>query len=585
MNQMRPFLLVFLGAFAASMSALGQSEETVWFDGASRSFFSRDALGESDAPDTTSARNLSEGYNLLDLNVHIAPAENLEVFAQLRVRNSFGGFFGAGTSVDVRQLRASGVIKNKVRFGVGDLYLKQSRFTLFNPDEDLSQGEGEAFRAYRDILRYENFYEGNRWRLQGLQADFSLQFDRTIRTLEFDGFITRPRGSESLTNTLFIPDMLFGGGGVAAQLNQKTRAEINWVNLFEVPASGTTYLSLRNPVLRGSVSRQGEVGDWKVDRTVQGGYSQRHWLYSQLNEAGKDSLGYTTEGVFFEWKDAWMRSDSSFQFHVGLRHVDPGFRSGGAQTRRLDLGGNVPLAVYPNYTDAVLSRPMAMFDLLASDGLYNQMLSGTLMDFNPAFSNVQPYGDATPNRQGLFFGAQGQSGDATFEYGLDGGVYREVIGQGIPDLRNFAQWALRLTWNADRALSWNKAASLSVAYDAEQTTRSGEEVAAVDLNRSLLHAFANVEVAERLFVQASIKQLDAQGREFLTERTDLGEIRTFNQVDYDLTDHILSAGMWYAFSDAVYANVQYSGWGASFAQPGAPDFNYRRLMFVFSVRV
>ena len=198
---------MFLSVFAASVSALGQSKETVWFDGASRSFFSRDALGESDAPDTTSARNLSEGYNLLDLNAHIAPAENLEVFAQLRVRNSFGGFFGAGTSVNVRQLRASGVIKNKVRFGVGDLYLKQSRFTLFNPDEDLFRGEGDAFRAYRDIVRYENFYEGNRWRLQGLQTDFSMQFDRAIRTLEFDAFMTRPRGSESLTNTLFTPDL------------------------------------------------------------------------------------------------------------------------------------------------------------------------------------------------------------------------------------------------------------------------------------------------------------------------------------------------------------------------------------------
>lgn len=576
---------MFLSVFAASVSALGQSKETVWFDGASRSFFSRDALGESDAPDTTSARNLSEGYNLLDLNAHIAPAENLEVFAQLRVRNSFGGFFGAGTSVDVRQLRASGVIKNKVRFGVGDLYLKQSRFTLYNADEDLFQGEGDVFRSYRDIVRYENFYQGNRWRLQGLQTDFSMQFDRTIRTLEFDAFMTRPRGSESLTNTLFTPDLIFGGGGVAAQLNLKTRVEFNWVNLFEVPASGTTNMSLRNPVIRGSISRQGEMADWQVNRTLQGGYSERHWLFSELNSAGGDSVGHFTEGAFLEWQDAWMRADSSFQFHVGVRHVDPGFRSGGAQTRRLDFSGAVPLTVYPNYTDAVVSRPTAMFDLLASDGLYNQMLSGTLMDFNPAFSNVLPFGDATPNRQGLFFGAQGQTGDGTFEYEIDGGVYREVIGQGIPDRRNLSQWALQLTWNADRAMAWNKAASLSLAYDVEQTTRTGEEVAAVDLNRALLHAFANVEVADRLFVQASVKQLDATGREFLAGRTEFGDIRTFNVVEYDFTDHILSAGMWYAFSDAVYANVQYSGWGSAFALPGTPDFNYRRLLFVFSVRV
>ena len=95
-----PFLLALL---LTGSALLAQTGETVWFDGQSRSFFSRDALGEMDRPDTTSPRNLSEGYNLLDINTHIEPADNLEVFAQLRVRNRFGGFFGAGTTIDVRQ--------------------------------------------------------------------------------------------------------------------------------------------------------------------------------------------------------------------------------------------------------------------------------------------------------------------------------------------------------------------------------------------------------------------------------------------------------------------------------------------------
>ena len=49
------------------------------------------------------------------------------------------------------------------------------------------------FKSYRDIIHYENFYTDNRWRLQGIQSDFSLEFDRFIRTLEFDFFITRPK--------------------------------------------------------------------------------------------------------------------------------------------------------------------------------------------------------------------------------------------------------------------------------------------------------------------------------------------------------------------------------------------------------
>ena len=79
--------------------------------------------------------------------------------------------------------------------------------------------------------------------------------------------------------------------------------------------------------------------------------------------------------------------------------------------------------------------------------------------------------------------------------------------------------------------------------------------------------------------------LDAEGNEFITDRNGFGSIRTFCAREYDVSDHILSAGLWYAFSDAVYANVQYSGWGSSLADPLQPDFNYRRLLFVFSVRL
>ena len=424
-----PLLLPVL-LIGSALSA--QTDETVWFDGQSRSFFSRDALGEMDRPDTTSPRNLSEGYNLLDLNTHIEPAENLEVFAQLRVRNRFGGFFGAGTTIDVRQLRASGVIQDKVRFSIGDLYLKQSRFTLFNPDEDLVRNEGEAFRAYRDIVHYENFYQDNRWRLQGIQTDFSMRFDRSIRTLEFDAFLTRPRGSESLTSTLFTPDLVMAGGSVASQMGRRTRVELNWVNLFEVPSSGTTHQSLRNPVVRAGIERQDEMGNWTVQHAVEGGYAQRHWLFSQLEDGGADTSGYRTEGVYIELRSEPMRIDSLWSFQYGVRHVDPGFRSGGAQTRRLDLGGSVPLMVYPTYSDEVLDRPVAMFDLMASDGVYNQMLSATLMDFHPVYSNVLPYGDATPNRQGAFLKVSRRHAQGEWDVQLDGGAFREIIGQGTP---------------------------------------------------------------------------------------------------------------------------------------------------------
>ena len=50
----------------------------------------------------------------------------------------------------------------------------------------------------------------------------------------------------------------------------------------------------------------------------------------------------------------------------------------------------------------LLSRPPSIFDLVSDEQLYNQDLSSILMGFNPIYSNILPYGDATPNRSGIY---------------------------------------------------------------------------------------------------------------------------------------------------------------------------------------
>ena len=213
-----------------------------------RSYFSRDNVLSNE--DTISPNSMSSGYNLLDLNVHVNPIPNIEVFGQVRVQNQFGGFFGSGTEIDVRQLTARGTLKNKVRFSVGDIYLKQNRYTLYNYDEDLNLYGSNLYNSYKSIIDYENFYQDNRWRLQGLQVDFSYNFDRFIRTLEFDLFTTRPRGSSQLNSALntFQSDMLLSGGTIYSQISKSITAELNYTILNELPNSGTQLSSVKNPV-------------------------------------------------------------------------------------------------------------------------------------------------------------------------------------------------------------------------------------------------------------------------------------------------------------------------------------------------
>ena len=131
---------------------------------------------------------------------------------------------------------------------MGDLFLKQNKFTLYNYDEELNFFNNNFNSSYKEIVDYENFYFENRWRLQGIQTNFSYKFDRFIRTLEFDLFTSRPRGSSQISSgsNTFISDMLISGGSMVSKLNKYFSAELNYVLLKELPATGTVERAIRN---------------------------------------------------------------------------------------------------------------------------------------------------------------------------------------------------------------------------------------------------------------------------------------------------------------------------------------------------
>ena len=95
--------------------------------------------------------------------------------------------------------------------------------------------------------------------------------------------------------------------------------------------------------------------------------------------------------MYFELDNKYTIKDSTLSLSLGYRYVDPNFKSGNAQTRRLDY--NNINSIYPTYTNMSLIRPPSIFDLLSDYKWYNQDLSSILMTFNPTYSNVLPYGD------------------------------------------------------------------------------------------------------------------------------------------------------------------------------------------------
>ena len=578
-------LIVFVAFFLSDISLHAQSRENIWFDGLSRSYFARDAVDNETIDDTISARNTSNGYNLLDLNTHVNPIDDIEIFAQLRIRNSFGGFFGSGTEINVRQLKAKGVINNKIRFSVGDLFLKQSKFTLYNYDEELSGFENDMLKPYRDIIHYENFYTENRWRLQGIQTDFSFEFDRYIRSLGFDFFVTRPSGSRQINENTYSSDFLLSGGSMFSEINKRLTLSANHINFFEVASSGTKNISVRNPVHDMSILHHFGNHKYRIEQKMQTGFSKRYWLHSELENQIADSISHDTKGMYFELDNKYIKKDSTLLLTLGYRYVDPNFRSTGAQTRRLDFTNGNRNTLYPIYTNMSLIRPPSIFDLVSDDQLYNQELSSILMVFNPIYSNILPYGDATPNRTGVYLKARLNNKNKVLLSKINAGFFKEVIGQGTAEKRYFGLFKGSFKINFHRWLNWKKELSLSFSSESELTRRGGEEVSSVNLLSHQMNTSVNAELVKKFFIQASYKQLNANGNEFLTQRDNYGNITYYTSTEIDQKDHMLSFGMLYKFRENVYANLHYNWWGLEYANQAYSDYKYNRLILILSVKL
>ena len=578
-------LVVFFAVFFSAINLHAQNNENIWFDGLSRSYFARDAIDKSASDDTLSARNISNGYNLLDLNTHVNPLKDIEIFAQLRIRNSFGSFFGSGTEINVRQLRAKGVINNKIRFSVGDLFLKQNKFTLYNYDEELSGFENDMLKPYRDIIHYENFYTENRWRLQGIQTDFSFEFDRFIRNLGFDFFITRPRGSSQINETTYMSDLLLSGGSMVSDINKRLTISTNYINLFEVASSGTKNISVRNPVYDMSLLHHFTNDKYRIEQQLQSGFSERYWLHSELENGISDSISNDTKGMYFQFDNKYIKKDSTLSLTLGYRYVDPNFRSAGAQTRRLDYAAGNSNSIYPIYTNMSLIRPPSVFDLVTDEQLYNQDLSSTLMVFNPIYSNILPYGDATPNRTGIYLKAKINDRNKALLSKINAGFFKEVIGQGASEKRNFGLIKGAFKINFHKWMKWEKELSLASSSESELTRRGGEDISSVNLFSHQMNVSVNAELIKKFFIQASYKHFSADGNEFLTQRDNYGNITYFTSTQIDQKDHMLSCGMLYKFRKNVYANINYNLWGSKFTDQPYSDYKYNRLIFILSVEL
>jgi len=556
-------------------SALPSDKEAeakkVHFNGLGRTIIQQTELGGAIMDNNPEkVDRVTDGEFLLDLAINATPNEKSEVQAILRLRNEFGGFFGAGQSIEVRELWARGIIADIVRYRVGDMDMVMTPFTLFNPDEEGMVNNPSIFQPQKDLIYYEQFYaEGNQRRLQGAKVDMGLNFSKGLKSADVMAFISRIRGADFFTT----PTRFVGGGSVDLlsntfndSLGLKADLGLNLAYTWDDLTVGEANSGIRNAVT---------TIDFDVtilEQSKMGLHLRGEVGRSNLNVLEEDSISvYKIDDTFLEVGAALELKPQHLTLSVSYVDVGPDFFSIGAQSKR--IGFDRPKSYFNRVGADNMVRMPGLFDISRDRAMYTFQLSDRLMNYDPRLSNTSPYGRATPNRQGLRFGLDWKPADERIEASVTGAVLNEIRGQGTNELKSFNLIRAMANVNFDKMIDWKNKLRLTLGYQYENTSRSGLEVEKVDLNSNLLEIGLEAELFANFELLAGGTFLTSNGRDYIPL------IETFNVVkDFpdpfvsDDTEALLGAGLRYNFKKDTYVTFQYQNY--SFARKTDPNNDY-----------
>lgn len=554
--------LFFAAGLLTSGTVAAQSKK-VTFTGAGRLLLSSDRiqgelLEESTVDslvlpgDTVTARREMTGYALFDLGFDIRPNSQTEIRAITRITSDLDGFWGAGISFNVRELYARGLIRNVVRYRIGDIDVKATPYTLWNNNRDLGISQASALAIFGDIIDYEMFYTNNRWRQQGAELDFALMLPKLFDEIEFRGLISKNRNTDYFS----LPDRMFAMGQLNAVNEEHGKLGYVYTRLFEVPASAQFSESFGTSDVHSIQVELTADNPLNARLEAEAGFSQT-W-YRETFGAPND-----TSGAFMDVAIRGEIPQTKWQFRLGYRSVESGFRSAGAQSRRLNVGRTPEAFSFIGNNE--VARPLGMVDVLKDPTLYNLTFGPELTDYNPAFENAEPYGRATPNRQGatLELGMQ-QDSSLLADLHAEAGFLTELSGRGIDARRNFNYLRLGAGLAIAETLGWENDLDLTLGLSYQQTSRDGlsglgeglDGIGEVDLTGTFAEIGLAAEITDGFDLVAAGILFAAEGNEYMPIRDGFNTITDYTESQIDHNETLLAVGLRYRFSNQIQLTVQ-----------------------------
>ncbi len=561
----------FFSAPAFSQIKIGKKS---WMSAYARSIQYADSYSLEEGLDSLTTAKEYSGHTLMDLSANMQPNENIYINATIRIRNDHGGFWGSGASFDIRNLFIRGIIADAIQYQIGDIDYKLTPYTLFNTEEEYSLFSSNAFAAQRDMVYHDRFYSvDNTWRQQGATASFGLSFKKIFKELNSEVFMFR---LSSAANNGAL-ERLYGGFHSHLVQSKFLDFHINYVNAFDLRDTGPNDNYFKNPVLTGGFGLH---------------YGTENWQFGLSNEIGRSLIQYQTPADSLELRDYFydvkleaVHQASNLEFSLGYKEVGPGFRSIGAQSKRL-LFERSPLA-FGRYGNDQVNRPSGLFDQMRDASLYNTRLSTDLMSYRPSYGNMEPYGAATPNRKGFYLDAHWENKKEQLAINVGAKMASEVIGQGTASLKNFTSFSGNVTLRAAELIpARKKKANLTLHYWRENTTRDDDsEFVVLDLANQSIGIDLDVEIWKQFDFLAGFQTISSSGNEFVRRNDAFGQIVSFDPYLVDMSESLLAVGLRYRFNERNSLDFHFNRFKYTSELSDLDNYQLNNWTLLFSMKI
>ncbi|MCS6823966.1 MAG: hypothetical protein NZ529_06690 [Cytophagaceae bacterium] len=532
--------------------------------------------GNAVSGDTISNKQGTGGFTFIDLGIVGKPSDKISATAIMRGKNEFGAFFNTGASAEIRQITLEGTIADKFAFQVGDIDIGLTPYTFYNNDEIYNTYEADIFKIRRDVVHYENFNNGNKWRVQGFDASTKAALNKKIlKQISFRGFATRSRANNQQlpTTTLYYlnPDRLLVGGKLGVIQSKYFKTSGNLVHFFDITGTSLdSSYSLKNTVLTNDFEVM--FLDKQIKMGLRGEAGQSFYRYSErypLREVNKNDYFYDAS-LFVKNK--------KIKLEVGYRNVGPQFYSPSAQSLRII--NEISPSMFPTVNMGNNARVQTLLDRVTDLNIYNKSITQRLMPFLPQYGNVQPYGIATPNRSGFTANISNtQDSLMNFEVGAD--LLSEIVGEGSFSLRKFTSLRAGNQLNLYKLINTKRIIQLRGAARMENTTRSGS--VPVNFKSLLVDAGALFEIAKRFDFSLGYKYLNASGNEYLAIRDDFNDITSFNTFEMKSSQGWYTVGLQYRIANNSIVSLHSNLLAYQNKQDAMNSFNINQIFLFYSL--